>query len=108
MVHETSSLIIGHLPNQIAGSYWRHLIQLSAILIVNVVDQAIRVLQVALPRTTKTFQLPRGWTVFEFMLPGLRVDRNSGLGVQYLVEIVLVHLALLLELHSLRGVKLHR
>lgn len=42
------------------------------------------------------------------MLPGLRVDRNSGLGVQYLVEIVLVHLALLLELHSLRGVKLHR
>lgn len=44
LVNEASSLFVRHLPNEIARPDRRHLVQLATVVIVNVVDKAVRIL----------------------------------------------------------------
>ena len=48
LIYEASSLLVWHLPDEVAWPDGRHLVKLAAIVIVDEVHEAVRVLQICL------------------------------------------------------------
>ena len=108
LIHVAFPLFVRQLPYKITWPNWSHLIELTAILIIYEIDEAIRILPVALPVELRSSQI---WcwllTIFEFMFTGLWIDRNSSFVFKYLVKLCFFNLTLLFEFHPLWWIPLH-